>query len=195
MTRQGGTEIINRARLGDSQAMSELWQNHRRWIAAILLAYKPVESELEDLLQEVAAAFVKSIRSLRDPAKFRSWLRSLAIQTATSELRGATRRRNLFRPLAKPEDLAPAAGTPQESDLLEAKAKARELLRHLQHLPAEYREPLVLKGLHGMSQRAIAESLDLPETTIETRLARARRMLRKQFAKHESRDSQGISPL
>jgi DNA-directed RNA polymerase specialized sigma24 family protein len=36
----------------------------------------------------------------------------------------------------------------------------------------------LLQAGQGMSQRAIAHMLDVPETTIETRLARGRRMLR-----------------
>jgi hypothetical protein len=38
-----------------------------------------------------------------------------------------------------------------------------------------------------LSQREIAEILDVPETTIETRLARARRMLRQLVAEDELR--------
>ncbi|MEE8458695.1 MAG: sigma factor-like helix-turn-helix DNA-binding protein, partial [Phycisphaerales bacterium] len=42
-----------------------------------------------------------------------------------------------------------------------------------------YREPLMLRALHGMRGRHIAEILDLSEATVETRIARARRMLRE----------------
>jgi RNA polymerase sigma-70 factor (ECF subfamily) len=45
-------------------------------------------------------------------------------------------------------------------------------------LPPEYREPLLLRCVRSMTYLQISEMLDLPVTTIETRLARARRMLR-----------------
>jgi hypothetical protein len=45
-------------------------------------------------------------------------------------------------------------------------------------IPEGYREPLLLKCVRGLSYRAISELLGLPETTIETRIARGRRMLR-----------------
>jgi hypothetical protein len=32
-----------------------IWREHRRWVAAILLAHKPREVEVDDLLQVVAA--------------------------------------------------------------------------------------------------------------------------------------------
>ncbi|MFM1822574.1 MAG: Sigma-70, region 4, partial [Planctomycetota bacterium] len=40
----------------------------------------------------------------------------------------------------------------------------------------------------GLSQRQIAELLDVPETTVETRLARARRMLRRIVSEAEAED-------
>lgn len=46
-------------------------------------------------------------------------------------------------------------------------------------LPEGYREPLLMRCLKGMSYREIGEAMDLPETTIETRIARGRRMLRE----------------
>ncbi len=52
-------------------------------------------------------------------------------------------------------------------------------------LPDGYREPLLLKALHDLSYREIGEILDLPETTIETRIARGRRQLRELAAKRE----------
>lgn len=55
----------------------------------------------------------------------------------------------------------------------------------LSRIPPLYAEPLILQSMRGLSQRQIAELLDVPETTIETRLARARRMLRQAVAEVE----------
>ncbi len=47
-------------------------------------------------------------------------------------------------------------------------------------LPPEYREPLLLRCVQSLTYQQIGEILDLPVTTVETRLARARRMLREE---------------
>jgi RNA polymerase sigma-70 factor (ECF subfamily) len=47
-------------------------------------------------------------------------------------------------------------------------------------LPPEYREPLLLRCVRALSYQQISEILELPVTTIETRLARARKMLREE---------------
>ena len=64
-----------------------------------------------------------------------------------------------------------------------AEEEYRRALDALERLPAIYREPLVLRYLEGWSYRRIAEVLDLPIDTVETRLVRARRRLREILGK------------
>lgn len=54
----------------------------------------------------------------------------------------------------------------------------------LQTINENYRLPLVLKYLEGMSYQEIADQLDLPVSTIETRLFRGRGMLKKALKKY-----------
>ena len=61
----------------------------------------------------------------------------------------------------------------------ETNEEARRLLALAIELPEGYREPLLLRCVRGMSYKAIARLLSLPETTIETRISRGRRMLRE----------------
>jgi RNA polymerase sigma-70 factor (ECF subfamily) len=59
----------------------------------------------------------------------------------------------------------------------------RERLRAcLQGLPAEFREAIVLRELHGCSYREIAQITDAPMGTVMSRLARARRLLQRALA-------------
>ena len=53
------------------------------------------------------------------------------------------------------------------------------VLDAVQSLPALYREPFVLRHLEDWSYREIGELLELPVDTVETRLVRARRLLRE----------------
>ena len=169
------------ARGHGQDAVQALWQTHRRWIASILLAHKPREADLDDLLQEVAMSLVQSIHTLKDPALVRPWLRSIAVNAArTSGRRASARRRNLPASSHEPDRTVGDDG--QENETLARGRRALELARAL---PAEYREPLYLRAVRGMSYRQIADTLSLPVTTIETRLARARRMLREDIEREE----------
>lgn len=59
----------------------------------------------------------------------------------------------------------------------------RELLRScLSELPAEYREAIILRELHGCTYREIARIADVPVGTVMSRLSRARRLLQRALA-------------
>ena len=49
----------------------------------------------------------------------------------------------------------------------------------IQALPALYREPFVLRHVNVWSYRQIAEMMNMPVDSVETRLVRARRFLRE----------------
>jgi DNA-directed RNA polymerase specialized sigma24 family protein len=62
--------------------VQRVWREHRRWVAAILLAHKPRETDVDDLLQVVAVSVVRKIGELRDPGALKPWLRTVAINAA-----------------------------------------------------------------------------------------------------------------
>lgn len=169
---------------GDCDAVRDLWEKHRRWVAAILLAHKPREVDLEDLLQDVALTFVRSVGELRAGAALKPWLRTVAINAARASGRKVTRRRrDMVDGLAfDPEG---AGGADEGAEVSE---EARRLFDLALDLPEGYREPVLLRCVRGMSYRSISELMGLPETTIETRIARGRRMLRERVELEESKE-------
>jgi len=178
-------KLIEAAMRGNQDSVRALWEHYRRWVAALLLAYKPKETDLEDLLQEVAMTYVRQIGSLRDPNAFRSWIRTVAINTARLAGRKETTRHTHIQGLqrlGRQKKIQP--DTPEV--ILAQREDAQRLLDLALTLPEAYREPLLLRCMQGMSYRKISEMMDLPETTVETRIARGRRMLREKAAAQES---------
>ena len=174
-------DLLQRARTGESAAFEQLWHEHRRWLAVVLLAHMPHESEVEDLLQEVAVKMVEKIHELEDPAKLRPWLRKVALNTACSAGRKASLRRRILRRLDPFHHRIADEHAQKDERALAARMAAERALQAARQLPEIYREALLLKAIEGMSQRAIAQTLSVPETTVETRLARARRLLRERL--------------
>lgn len=173
-----------RAAAGDSEAIRDLWRHHRRWVAAVLLAHMPSDAELDDLLQEVAVQFLRKITDLRDPDLLRPWLRTIAVNTA----RTAGRRRRVRLRLVRPSAGAANLDTMPERDAgdrAQAAAEARRALELCRELHADYGEPLLMRSVRGMTYQQIADAMGVPVTTIETRLARARRMLRDLMERDE----------
>ena len=159
--------------------LEKTWQHERRWVAAVLLAHMDARDDLEDLLQEVALAFVQHVSELRDPTKLRPWLRTIARNTARGAGRRESRRRRIQKPLGEEAHELPDPSPERERSAEEARSACKRVMERIQDFKPEYREPLLLRCVQGFSQRRIAEVLGLPETTVETRLARARRRLRE----------------
>lgn len=175
--------VVRQAIAGDSEALDALWRQHRGWLAAVLLAHLPPQGELDDLLQDVAVAVVRQIRSLRDPQAIRPWLRRIALNTAFGALRRTSAAGNngmLRRPgTSDGPPRSRADGTvPAHLEKLDARTAIGRMLDLVESLPVKYREPLLLRAVRGLSQHQIAETLRLGVKTVETRLLRARRMLR-----------------
>ena len=188
---------------GDSDAIRAIWERYRRWVAAILLAHKPSFEDLDDLLQDVAATFVSRIDTVRDPGAIRPWLRVVAINVAR-----AAGRSGRYRPRVDNESvdrrlsgLAPEGGELDEAAVSE---QHRGLLALIERLPDEYREPLLLRTVRGLRSRQVAEILGISPATVDTRVARARTMLRtaRQEMERDERDGgagksaePGMSPV
>lgn len=180
---------MHRATAGDRDALDQLWRAHRRFAAAVLLAHLPKSVDLEDLLQDVAMKMVTQIETLSAAGSFRPWLRTVARNVAISHGRRARVRSATVSPLVdEPED-------PQHQRAVDAAPIADELdamLDLVRKLHPDYREPLLMRT-EGCSQHEIAEALSLPETTIESRIARARRLVRSEAARAHGRPVRRVS--
>ena len=173
---------IAAAMRGDPAALTALWEEHRRWVAAILLAHKPAFEELEDLLQEVAMTMVRRIDTLREAGSFRPWLRTVAVNAAR-----ATARSGRVRLGAERSARNLAASEWRDVDSAESEW-VRLMLGRVARLPEAYREPLLLRSMHGMRSRQIADIIGVEPATVDTRIARARRMVRELVEQDEEAD-------
>jgi RNA polymerase sigma-70 factor (ECF subfamily) len=169
--------LVREAIRGDEIALRDLWNHHRRWVAAVLLAHMPRDAELDDLLQEVAVAVVAKVSGLREEAAFKPWLRAVAMSIAKTNARRRRVRKAGWLTLVgfsgrRDDDRSHDHASP-------AMLEGRTLMALAADLPDGYREPLLLKCVRDMSYKQIGDVLGLPDTTIETRIARARKMLRE----------------
>lgn len=174
---------VSAAIAGDGAALRRVWARNRNWVAAILLAHKPKSVETEDLLQAVAVTLVQKIGDVREVRAFRPWLRTVAVNAAR-----AAGRRHKVEHKSKFRLVRESVASSAEPEVLE---EGRALLELAREIPEGYREPLLLRCIKGMSHREIASVLELPETTIETRIARGRRMLRD-LAKQQGASGDGV---
>jgi RNA polymerase sigma-70 factor (ECF subfamily) len=161
---------------GDRDAVGRLWRENRRWIAAVILTHKPAYAELEDLLQEVAMTLVTKVHTLRDEANVRAWLRIIAINVARAAARSGKHRQKMSLEQLNGHEPAAAAAVGDVPDDGQSR-----IVRAVAQLPEEYREPLLMRAINGMRSTQIGDILGITPATVDTRVARARAMLRERL--------------
>lgn len=122
----------------------------------------------EDLVQETLLRAWRSFDKLQNPAAIKGWLKTIV-------RRENARRFERIQPResdVSPEELG------SERKAYDTSTEAFVLRRAIGKLPPEYSEPLILKVIHGYSQKEIGERLGISSAGVGTRLFRARQKLR-----------------
>ncbi len=182
--------LVAQAQRGDQEAVRRLWRTCRSAASAAILAHKPREAELEDLLQEAALAFVRGLPTLRDPAQAVAWTRTIARNVALRAGRDASRARLRLAP-APVETLLRERAIEDAGEEAQQREQVDKAMEALASLPPTYAEPLALRIAHNLSVAQIARTLGLSRAAVETRLARARAMLRQALLHEEKQRSTG----
>ena len=151
--------------------------NHR--LFATLVTLLRDRDAAEDCLQEAYLRAFRAWRRWRADAPAEAWLHRIAINVAVSY-----RRRERLREVG---ELIRRLGLPADPD--PAELVVPELVRELRALPSKHAAALVLRHLHGYSNREIAHALGVPERTIASRLAAARSRLQARLVEPSEAES------
>lgn len=125
----------------------------------------------EDILHDVFLKAHTNIHSLKDASKLNGWLYQIARNAITDHYR-------TNKSLGNIEDFD-IEDKKQEIPVIK---KLEPTLRSfLKYLPPIYREAIVLTDFKGMTQKALAEKLNLSVSAAKSRVQRARAMLKDLF--------------
>lgn len=171
--------VIEAIRQGDPHAMTEFVRRHERWVRGVIFGATGRMDDVDDIAQRVWMQVWREARSLDDQSRWRPWLYRIARNAAMDTGRFRKRGRKLIEALE--QERPERTEAPPEAKLLSQEQHAL-MLGAIAALPPLYREPFVLRHLEDWSYQQIAELLGLPVDTVETRLVRARRLLRERLA-------------
>lgn len=167
------------ASLTDPAVFAEIFRRHFEAIFRFLVR-QVGWNQAPDLASEVfVRAFRKRTQFDRTRRSCRPWLYGIAMNLARDEGRRRARRRRLLVRLAAGEgEHEPMA---EAEDRLEAEAWGPELRATLGSLRTGQREVLLHRALGGLSYQEIAEALEIPLGTVQSRLSRAKARIRQRF--------------
>jgi RNA polymerase sigma-70 factor (ECF subfamily) len=183
-----GTEgdLIERCAAGDGQACQELVDGHQRMVYHLALQLLGNHDDALDLSQDVFLTVFRSIQRFRGDSALQTWIYRIVINQARNRQRWWRRRRrsdqiSLDAMVAeRGEPAGPIAATSPER-ALDQKELGQRLWRALGRLPFEQRSAVILREVHGMRYAEIGFSLGVTTAAVKSRLARARRTLRREL--------------
>jgi len=169
-------DIIAKAKAGDRAAFDELVKATYHRVHALALRLTGNEHDADDVVQDTYVRAFRGLGKFRGDARFSTWLHRITANSAAT-LTGR-RQRHRHADIDSVIDLADRRDDNDPEFQLQNGAVGARLRRALDSLPDRLRNVVVLRDVHGMSHREIAEELDISEAAAKVRLHRARARLR-----------------
>ena len=181
-------QIVERALTGDGEAFGEIVRRWERRIFALSYGLLGREEDALDATQETFLAAFRNLRGFRGEAKVSSWLHRIAVnQCITRQRRAKVRKEAALED--EEERNAATFCTPLEHSqalLLEGREHIVAVRRAVNSLPLELRQVVLMKEFEELTFREISEILDLPLSTVKSRLYTALKQLQMRLQKFES---------
>jgi RNA polymerase sigma-70 factor (ECF subfamily) len=182
--------LVARLRRREADAAEELVGTYGDRVYRLAVRITGSASDAEEVAQDALWTASRKIDTFRGSAAFGSWLYRITANAAYQKLRG---RRSHRHEIAwddlvpsfdeKGQYLEPALdwSTKLNDPAIESELRSA-MSAAIDDLPGEYRAPLLLRDVEGLSTLEIAEALHVKPATIKSRVHRARLFLRKRLA-------------
>lgn len=196
-TSQNESALVCAAQQHDKEALQLLLTRNWAWLKGLVFGIVSDPSEVDDVLQDICVRVITKIETLREPERFRPWLAMLARRQALRYRQQKSR-----RPVPLVEELLgedqeavefkfgggkPLGGRPDGGiETIEQQEQCRLIWDAVRSLPEKYRQVFVLLHTGDLTYGQVAEILDLPLTTVQIRLVRARRMICDRIARRDT---------
>jgi len=172
-------DLIEKAKEGDSRAFDELFLSQQKYLFNFIYQLCGDIAKADDLTQEAFVQAYKKLRNFRCESSFRTWLSRIALNLFRKECRGNFKNGHYE---GIEEIQIPSNGDCPERTVY--KSELQWCIVHmLSHLPKKYRIILVLRDLHNMSYKEIADVMKYNVDQVKINVYRARRLFKKELIK------------
>jgi RNA polymerase sigma-70 factor (ECF subfamily) len=178
-------QMVERALSGDPEAFGEIVQRWERRIFALAFGMLGREEDARDATQETFLAAFRNLRGFRGEARVSSWLHRIAVnQCITRQRRAKVRSETALEDEAEknaavfalPADVSPSRAA-------EHHERSVAVRRAVCSLPPDLRQVVVMKEFEELTFQEISDVLDVPLSTVKSRLYTALRQLELRLQK------------
>ncbi len=164
----------------DADAFGEIVKRWERKIFALCFGMLGREDEARDATQETFISAYRNIGRFRGESKVSSWLHRIAVNQCLTVKRRAKSRSEEYLDDETGEServfIAPAAYSPGNE--AEQSERLRVVRQAVSSLPVDLRQVVVMKEFEEMTFQEISETLELPLSTVKSRLYTALKQLK-----------------
>lgn len=173
-------QLVELAVSNEPEAFGEIVRRWERKIFALCFGMLSREDDARDAAQETFISAYRNLSNFRGEAKVSSWLHRIAVnQCLTKQRRTKTRSETFLddeenageRIFVAPLHQSPSRVTEQNERLLHVRAAVNSL-------PVELRQVIVMKEFEELTFQEISETLELPLSTVKSRVYTALKQLR-----------------
>ncbi|MEI7028325.1 RNA polymerase sigma factor SigW [Paenibacillus sp. y28] len=179
------TRLAKLARNGDRRAFSELVEIYKDKIYH--MAYRMLSNahEAEEIVQETFLRVFMNLHRYDENQKFSTWIYRIGTNLSIDRLRKRKANFSLDAGISDTEgmdwyDALPSEEKTPESQVVLSETQA-QIRKAIDMLPEKYKSVVILRYLHDMSLQEIGDVLNMPVTTVKTRVHRGREYLRKKL--------------
>lgn len=186
-------ELVDAFQRGESAAFDELLSRWQRRILGAIYRVVGREEEARDICQEAFLKAYRALGSFKREARFSSWMYQIALNLCRDRLRRRKGRTLLALDDAGAVDEMLPGLHGDATGEVESRDLAQLVSRAVGALPAEQREVIVLKEYEGLTFTEIAETLQVPVSTVKTRLYRGLVVLRGELERRGIRGAAAVA--
>jgi RNA polymerase sigma-70 factor (ECF subfamily) len=177
--------LIASAREGDLDAFAELVRRYEHRVRAVLFRLLDDDRDVEEATQDTFVQAWRNLDRFRGDAAVFTWLYRIAVNEGLARLRRKRVTTTDLDELAETAHAADPAAGPEQS--VEAHELHEFLAARIRALTPEYRAPLVLRDVMGLSNQEVADVLELSLAAAKSRIHRARMQIRAELERWEER--------
>ena len=181
-------ELVRLAREGSQEAFEELVKKYQSKVFSMALSFTRNREAADDLAQEVFLKAYLALPRFQGKSEFGTWLYRISVNHIKDFLRKKGRAKEVS--LEDVGEISLSDRDQADKAALEAEAEARRGLvrRSVERLPDKYRVILTLRDIQGLPYDEISRVLRLSPGTVDSRLHRARKILRDRMSPYLQRE-------
>ena len=173
--------LIQRCLKGDQLAWEAIVRQYRRKVFNVAYKFVGRHDEAEDLTQDIFLKIFKSLNTFDSRANFQTWLISVSRNLCIDHYRSVRKERETINRDVDASELMPVAKGQSQIAMLEQRDRVELLREAMSALPATLRTAVLMRDIQELSYHEIAETLQLPEGTVKSRINRGRNELARQI--------------